>query len=312
MSALTGPVLITGASGQVGSALLSLFLTEEPEIMVAAPNRAALDLGTPSSIRAYVRAIRPRWVISCGAYTAVDAAETDRETAFAINAIAPGVLAEEAAACGAALIHLSTDYVFNGGGTRPWVETDPTGPLGVYGASKLEGEQAILAVAERAMLPYMILRTSWVYSGSGKNFVRTMWRLLSTRTEPLRVVSDQHGAPTSAADLAAAILALIRFSEVEGQAGAQPATRSGIYHCAGGGDTTWAGLAIAVREYLRMYRGAEPAEIIPVPTSEYPTPAVRPLNSRLHCGKLADTFGIRLPHWRTSVTEALHTLAATD
>ncbi len=307
-----GPVLITGATGQVGSALVRLLSRETPEIAIAAPPRSALDLLDPESVRSAVRSIKPRWVISCAAYTAVDAAETDCDAAFAINATAPGILAEEASAAGAALIHVSTDYVFDGSGTRPWVETDRTGPLGVYGASKLAGEQAIAAVAAATGLPHVILRTSWVYSGSGKNFVRTMLRLLSTRTEPLRVVADQHGSPTSAPDLAVAIQSILRFTEDRASGGSLAQALSGVYHCAGTGETTWAGLAEMVREFLRVHRGVEPAEIIPVPTADYRTPAARPLNSRLNCGKLAETFGVRLPHWRTSVGEALQELAESD
>ncbi len=308
-AAVRGPVLITGGSGQVGSTLMRLFSTKAPDLQVDAPARGALDLLSPESIRACLRAARPQWVVSCGAYTAVDAAETDREAAFAVNATAPGVLAEEAAACGAALIHLSTDYVFDGSGTRPWVETDETRPLSVYGASKLAGEQAIVAVAERTALPYLILRTSWVYSGGGKNFVRTMLRLLSTRTEPVKVVADQHGAPTSADDLSATVLSLIALLE-------ERSFRQGIaglYHCAAGGETTWFHLAGSIREYLRVQCGGEHlAEILPVSSAEFVTPAARPLNSRLDCQRLASTFGIRLPHWRGSVDRALRELTAKD
>jgi dTDP-4-dehydrorhamnose reductase len=275
-----------------------------------------MELSDPESIREYVRSVAPRWIVSSAAYTAVDAAESDRDAAFAANAIAPGVLAEEAAALGAGIVHLSTDYVFPGTGTRPWVETDATDPQNVYGASKLAGEQAIAAVAERTgSLPWFVLRTSWVYSGGGKNFVRTMLRLLSTRTDPLRVVGDQNGSPTAAADLADVILALmLNCEEVakDGTLAGSPTNLSGVYHCAGTGETTWAGLAEAVREYLIQRHGMNPPEIIPVPSSEYATPAARPLNSRMNCGKLATNFGIILPHWRTSVTEALRDLAETD
>ncbi len=312
-AAIPGTVLITGASGQVGSALVRLFREQAPEVSLATPTHAAMDLGDAESIRAYVRTTAPRWIVSSAAYTAVDAAENDRDAAFAVNGMAPGVLAQEAAALGCGLIHLSTDYVFEGGGTRPWVETDPTGPRNVYGASKLAGEQAIAA----AGAPYVILRTSWVYSGGGKNFVRTMVRLLSTRVDPLRIVGDQHGAPTAAADLADAIFAILTFAEAEAaKTGGSPADglagRTGVYHCAGTGETTWAGLAEAVREYLRVQVGLHPPEIIPVPTAAYPTPAARPLNSRMNCDKLAASFGVRLPDWHTSVANALHELAATD
>ncbi len=312
---LNGPILVTGASGQVGSAVVGLLSTAMPDVAVAAPGRAELNLASADSIRGYIRGLQPRWIVSCAAYTAVDAAETDVDAAFAANGAAPGILAEEAAKVGAGLIHFSTDYVFNGTGQRPWVETDPTGPHNVYGASKLAGEEAIAAVAANASLPYVILRTSWVYSGGGKNFVRTMLRLLSTRTEPLQIVADQHGAPTAAADLADAVLAIIHSAE--DQAIGSSLTRandgwSGVYHCAGAGETTWACLAEAIRDYLRLQHGLEPPEIMHVSTSQYPTPAARPLNSRLNCDKLADTFGVRLPHWQTSLASSLCELASLD
>jgi dTDP-4-dehydrorhamnose reductase len=313
---IPGTILITGTSGQVGSALLQRLRTSRPEIAVAAPTRSEMDLSDPESIREYVRSVKPRWIVSSAAYTAVDAAESDRDAAYAANAIAPGVLAEEAAALGAGIVHLSTDYVFPGTGTTPWVETDPTDPQNVYGASKLAGEQAIAAVAERTgSLPWFVLRTSWVYSGGGKNFVRTMLRLLSTKTDPLRVVGDQNGSPTAAADLADVILAVMLNCEdaaTSGSLGASLAGLSGVYHCSGTGETTWAGLAGAVREYLQATHGINPPEIIPVPSSEYATPAARPLNSRMNCDKLNTSFGITLPHWRKSVTEALRDLAETD
>lgn len=309
------PILVTGASGQVGSAVVRVLSTALPGVRVAAPSRAELDLASPESIHRYTGMVQPGWIVSCAAYTAVDAAETDREAAFAANAAAPGLLAEAAASAGAGILHLSTDYVFDGGGDVPWVETDGTGPLNVYGASKLAGEQAIAAVAAKTPLPYVVLRTSWVYSGGGKNFVRTMLRLLSTRREPLRIVADQHGSPTAAADLAAAVAAILR-SAGETVVGGSPASawsdRSGVYHCAAAGETTWAGLAEAVREYLRLQHGLQPPQVVPVLTSEYPTPACRPLNSRLNCEKLAAVLGVRLPAWRLSLADALAELAATD
>ena len=311
---IPGAVLVTGVSGQVGLAVAQRLAAIAPHVKLFTPTRAELNLQDPASIRACVQGAKPRWIVSCAAYTAVDAAESDREAAFAANGEAPGVLAEEATACGAGLIHLSTDYVFEGSGTRPWVETDATGPHNVYGASKLAGEAAVAAIAADTGLPYAILRTSWVYSGGGKNFVRTMLRLLSSRTEPLRIVADQHGAPTSAADLAAAITGIVQTAEERAE-GSPVASAfgdlSGLYHCAGAGETTWAGLANAVREYLQQH-GFQPPEIIPVPTSAYPTPAARPLNSRLDCGKLAANFGIRMPLWSDSVGAALNQLAATD
>ncbi len=308
-------VLVTGASGQVGAAVARLFGNALPGIELVLPPRAQLDLERAESIRAAVRAAEPRWIVSCGAYTAVDAAESDPAAAHAANAVAPGVLAEEAVRCGAGLIHFSTDYVFDGSGERPWVETDPTGPLNVYGTTKLQGEQAVADAFSASALPSIVLRTSWVYSDGGKNFVRTMLRLLSTRTEPLRIVGDQHGAPTSAADLAAAALAMVQQAEAGSPDGTLRGAllgRTGVYHCAGAGETTWAGLADAVRDYLHVQHGMEPPAVVPIVTADYPTPARRPLNSRLNCDKLHANFGIRLPHWRQSLAEALRGLAATD
>lgn len=260
-----------------------------------------MDLLDADSVRAYVRRTQPKWIVSSAAYTAVDAAETDRDAAWAVNATAPGVLAEEASALSANVLHLSTDYVFPGIGDRPWVESDQTGPLNFYGTSKLAGEQAIAASG----VAHVILRTSWVYSSTGKNFVRTMVRLLSTKDTPLRVVADQHGAPTSADDLASVISAIVGRPE--------PLQRlSGVYHCAGGGETTWAGLASAVRASLIGEHGLTPPEIIPVPSSEYPTPAARPGNSRLCCDKLWDAFGLTVPEWRISLKKILGDITATD
>ncbi len=308
-AAVAGPILVTGGSGQVGSALVSLFNTLAPGSTIAAPTRAEMDLSSPESIRAYLRKTSPRWILSSAAYTAVDAAESDPDGAYAANAIAPGIMAEEAVALGSGLIHLSTDYVFDGSGSKPWSETDPTGPRNVYGASKLAGEQAIAASG----VPHVILRTSWVYSGGGKNFVRTMLRLLSTRTGTLRVVGDQHGGPTAAADLAMAIHAIVKWSNARSSSPAEAlAGVSGVYHCAGRGVTTWAGLAGAVREFLKQECNLNPPEILPVPSTEYPTPAVRPHNSRMDCTKLSSTFGVHMPEWEKSVAVACGELAAID
>lgn len=307
-------VLITGGTGQVGGAAVRLLADEMPDVECFAPRRMELDLANANSIRAYVQGVQPRWIISCGAYTAVDAAESDRDAAFAANAVAPTVLAEEAATLNAGLIHFSTDYVFDGTGERPWVETDATGPLNVYGASKLQGEQMIAAVGRAHALPWVVLRTSWVYSSGGKNFVRTILQLLSSQPGTLRIVGDQYGAPTAAADLAKAALQVLHRGEKEaGEGTLAHALRGacGVYHCASTGETTWAGLAEAVREYLRLH-GYHPPEILPIATEQYPTPARRPLNSRLNCDKFAARFGARLPPWRTSLNEALRQLATLD
>ncbi|MGI4853675.1 MAG: dTDP-4-dehydrorhamnose reductase [Janthinobacterium lividum] len=312
---MIGPVLVTGASGQVGTAVIRLLSAKLPTASILAPRRTEMDLADRESIRSHIRSSKPRWIVSCAAYTAVDAAETQQEAAFAANATAPGILAEEAARAGAGLIHYSTDYVFDGSGDEPWLETDATGPLNVYGTSKLAGEQAIAAVASASPLAWVVLRTSWVYSGGGKNFARTMLRLLSSRSEPLRIVADQHGAPTSAADLASAALRIM--TSVEDQAGSEPLantmqTASGVYHCAGSGETTWAGFAEHIREYLQQEHDLRVPAIVPVASAEYPTPAARPLNSRLNCQKLVEAFGVHMPHWQASLVVALRELAATD
>ena len=291
---LQGPILITGASGQLGGELVRLFAPGDP---VQAPSREELDLGSPASIRAYVRALRPRWILNAGAYTAVDRAESDRAAAFAVNAEAPLILGEEAAAIDAAVLHFSTDYVFAGTGTAPYGEADPTGPLGVYGASKLAGEQALAATGAA----HLIFRTSWVYGATGKNFLLTVLRVARER-EQMSIVDDQHGAPTWARDLARMTAAVMP------QLGDPSAVRSvqGIYHAAGQGETTWFGFA---QEALRLRQEAHPgqkfADLIPIPTSASPTPAARPANSRLYCSKLETTFGYRMLPWQQALNQVI-------
>lgn len=290
-------LLVTGASGQVGGELVHALAAVGN---VIAPSRAEMDLASAVSVRQFIRASRPDWIVSAGAYTAVDRAESEPELAYAINAAAPGVIGEEAKALGASVIHYSTDYVFNGAGTRPWVETDPTGPLGVYGASKLAGEQALLASGASAM----IFRTSWVYGATGKNFLRTILKLARERGE-LRIVNDQHGAPTWSRDLARLAAHAIA------QTGRSASPVTGVYHAAGGGETTWAGFADeAIRHLQRREPYAKLATVVGIPSSEYPTAAARPANSRLNCGKLAEVFGWRIPEWRESLGQVLDELVA--
>lgn len=273
-------ILITGATGQVGGELLRLF----PNAL--APTRSGLDLANASSIRAYIRLHQPRWIINPAAYTAVDKAESEPALAHAINAEAPRILGEEAREIGATVLHFSTDYVFDGSGITPWREEDAPGPLGVYGATKLAGEQALAATGA----PHLILRTSWVYGATGKNFLLTILQLAAQRPE-LRIVADQFGAPTAAADLARLTAQII----------ASPATPSGIYHAASQGETTWHGFAT---EFLRLANIR--TTLIPIPTSAYPTPARRPMNSRLNCDKLHRTFGLKLPEWQQSLAAVMH------
>ncbi|NWL79284.1 dTDP-4-dehydrorhamnose reductase [Pseudomonas taiwanensis] len=282
-------ILITGNSGQVAR---ELQLALAGKAAVVSLGRDRLDLAHPEQIRQQVRALAPDLLINAAAYTAVDQAETDADAAVAINATAPGVLAEEAAALGIPLFHYSTDYVFDGAKHGRYVEDDPTQPLGVYGTSKLAGEQAIQAVGGQ----YLILRTSWVYSLHGRNFLLTMQRLLQEREE-LRVVDDQVGAPTWAGSIAQATAQLID----QWQAGNR---HWGVYHLTNRGETSWFGFASAIADQLQA-AGKPCARLVPIPSSAYPTPARRPLNSRLDGRKLANDWQVSLPDWRTALAECL-------
>jgi len=277
---------------------------------MVAPGRNELDLASTGSIRSMMRTLRPQWVVNPAAYTAVDKAESDVDAAFAVNRDAPAVLAEEAKKIGAVLIHFSTDYVFDGTKPTPYVESDATNPLGVYGASKLAGEQAIAATG----VAHLIFRTSWVYGATGKNFLLTLLRVAREREE-MRIVADQHGAPTWSCDLAAMTAALME--QVAAQAAKQQcsaaeivAANSGIYHACNSGETTWFGFASAA---LEMARAQEPqqkfAQLVPITTAEYPTPAKRPQFSHTDCSKLARHFGLTLPAWESSLAQVMHILA---
>ena len=275
-------ILVTGSRGQL-SRELQLALAGEGEVL--ALGHQALDLADPAQIRQQVRLLRPDLIVNAAAYTAVDAAEHNRAAAFAVNATAPGVLAEEAAKLGAALIHYSTDYVFNGLKPTPYVETDTASPLGVYGASKLAGEQAIQAVAGQ----HLILRTSWVYSTHGRNFLLTMQRLMQER-DALQVVDDEIGAPTWAGTLAGVTAELIR----KWRNGANGPT--GLYHLTATGETSWFGFAQRIAEHLRQ-QGRLRARLSPIPARDYPTAAQRPANSRLCCDRLQRDWDVQLPDW---------------
>jgi len=303
MSEMDRPILLTGVHGQVGGQLLPL-LQQMGDVV--APTRSELDLADGEAIRSYVQNVQPRWVVNPAAYTAVDKAETEPELAFAINAEAPRVLGEEAAKIGAAVLHFSTDYVFSGGGSTPWVETDATGPLGVYGASKLAGEQRLA----QSGTAYLIFRTSWVYGATGNNFLRTILRVARGRDE-LRIVGDQHGAPTWSHDLARLAVHTIDRMEIAAQqsnASLAEAVKpvSGIYHACAGGCTTWFGFA---EEFLRFAQAAEPeqrfARLVPIATAEYPTPAARPQNSRMNCVKLLRELGFTMPQWQDSTSSVM-------
>jgi dTDP-4-dehydrorhamnose reductase len=293
-------VLVTGADGQVGRALLQSFAGSAE---VIGCNRASLDLANPDQIREKVRAIAPDIIVNAGAYTAVDRAESERDLAFAINARAPGILAEEAQRASALLIHYSTDYVFNGSKRRPWVEDDATGPLSVYGASKLAGEEAIRRVGG----PHLIFRTSWVYAPEGKNFVLTMLRVGRER-DSLNVVDDQIGAPTTAAELARATRA-IADGILEKKFGADRSW-SGVYHMTCSGSISWCGFTRAIFKRAHKLLGVEAPKVNPIATSDYPTPAKRPQNSVLSNDKLQRTFKVRLSPWKSALDEVLAAIAA--
>jgi dTDP-4-dehydrorhamnose reductase len=283
-------ILVCGRHGQVALALQEALrgLGDVQRL-----GRDGLDMARPGQLRAVLRQMAPDLIINAAAYTAVDQAESETQLAHAINAEAPRVLAEEAARLGAPLIHYSTDYVFDGSKPAPYNEDDAPNPLGVYGRSKLAGEQAIIAVAGE----HLILRTSWVYSLHGRNFLLTMQRLLQERPQ-LKVVNDQIGAPTWAATLAASTRALIERWR-NGQAGAW-----GTYHLTAQGETSWFGFAQAIADQLKA-RGRSCAELLPIPSSEYPTPAKRPLNSRLDCSRLAREWHVSQPHWHDALIDCL-------
>lgn len=284
-------ILINGRHGQVSHELQQR-LGAVGELLVL--GRDQLDLAQPDQIRHQVQNIRPDLIINAAAHTAVDLAESEPQSAFAINAVAPGILAEEALALDIPLIHYSTDYVFDGMKAGPYNEDDTPNPLGVYGKSKLAGEQAIRDVQGQ----YLILRTSWVYSTHGRNFLLTMQRLLQEKPE-LRVVADQIGAPTWAGTIANSTLALIERWQTS------QVTNWGTYHLSAQGETSWFGFAQAIGEALRQ-QGKPCADLLPIPSSDYPTPAARPLNSRLDCSRLQRDWGVSQPDWQTALRECLN------
>ncbi len=291
-------VLLTGVLGQVGGDLLPLLQMFCEVIPTDLPE---LDLTDTDAIRRLVREVRPQWIINPAAYTAVDKSESEPELAYALNAGVPRVLGELGVELGIPVIHFSTDYVYDGSGTRPWVESDPTGPLGVYGASKLAGDQALAASGAA----HLIFRTSWVYGSRGKNFLLTILRLAQEKEE-LRIIDDQHGAPTWSRELARMVVHVMKRI-LESSAGtgssAMEGVRAvqGVYHAVNSGETTWFGFA---GEFLRVFAEARPevklARLLPIPTSAYPTPARRPSNSRLNCRRLIEVFGYTMPAWQDS------------
>lgn len=288
-------ILLTGINGQVGRALLQQLSNYD----VVGLSRDALDLSSSDAIRSVIREIKPDLIINPAAYTAVDKAESEPDLAYAINATAPQIMAEEAAKLGSTLIHFSTDYVYDGQKSTPYIETDAVNPQSVYGKSKLAGEVAIQAVG----LPHVILRTSWVYGAYGKNFLKTILRLASER-EQLGIVADQIGAPTSSMSIATAL------DELVAQWGGQ---QSGVYHFTNTGNTSWHGFAC---EIVRQYKAlhylpaliADVEAIKPLTTADYPTPASRPANSCLDNAKLQQDFGIVLPTWQAGLQKVMQHL----
>lgn len=294
-------ILLTGSSGQVGGELVN---TLAPLGEIVAPSRTELNLSKPASVGGFVRAVSPRWIVNPAAYTAVDKAESEAELVYAVNRDSVQAIGDAAREIGAAVIHFSTDYVFDGRKSSPYVEEDATAPVSVYGASKLAGEQ-VLAASGAA---HMIFRTSWVYGSTGNNFLRTILRLARER-EVVRVVADQCGAPTWSRDLARTVAHVIARVESELKGGGLIGAASQwnhIYHAAGRGETTWYGFATeAVRLTAEREPGTKFARVEAISTAEYPTPAKRPANSRMNCTRLTEQFGWSMMDWKDSLREVI-------
>jgi dTDP-4-dehydrorhamnose reductase len=295
-------ILLLGKDGQVG---WQLQRSLAPHGQVVACGRAECDLADPARIRSVIRQVRPSVIVNATAYTAVDKAESEPELAHRINAEAPGILAEEAAALGALLVHYSTDYVYDGCKTAPYVEADATGPHGVYGRTKLAGEEAIRAVGGKSL----IFRTSWVFGARGGNFVKTILRLARDK-DSLAVVDDQIGSPTPAALIATVtgvVLAMLRRGQL------LAAGENRLYHLAGAHPVSWYEFARTIVELAGPAPGfalrLKPEAILPITTAEYPTPARRPANSRLDCTRLENDFGLQMPDWQPYLVRMLQLLA---
>ena len=291
-------ILVAGSAGQVARALAAL--PAPAGVKIVAQGRPQLDLLDKASIAAAFDTVRPDLVVNAAAYTAVDQAESEEAAAFALNAAAPGDLAAAAARSSIPILHISTDYVFDGTKTAPYVETDPVAPLGVYGRSKLAGEQAVAG----ANPDHIILRTAWVYSPVGRNFVKTMLRVGSMREE-LGVVHDQRGNPTSAADIAAGI-AGISAQVLSGRAPMKP----GVYHMTARGEASWAEFAEHIFA-CSAQAGGPVARVKRITSAEYPTPVARPANSRLACSKISEAYGVVLPQWQGSTQACVEQLVKT-
>ncbi len=286
---------VTGKNGQVVSALQAL---AGPDLEIVALGRPELDLARPDTVFKALRDAKPDVVVSAAAYTAVDRAESEPEVAFAVNRDGAKAVARAANDIGVPVIHISTDYVFDGTKTTAYVENDPTGPASVYGRSKLEGEQAVSESTDN----YAVLRTAWVYSEYGSNFVKTMLRLSESRDE-INVVADQFGCPTSANDIAIAIVSIAKRLATDPSAHLR-----GVFHMSGTGETNWAGFAKQIFAFSAE-NGGKSIVVNDITTAQYPTPAQRPANSRLDCCKLEEVYGIRLPEWQTSTRAVMAALA---
>ncbi|UYZ09243.1 dTDP-4-dehydrorhamnose reductase [Agrobacterium salinitolerans] len=286
---------VTGKHGQVVSALQAL---ASADLEIVALGRPELDLAQPETVLKALREVKPDAVVSAAAYTAVDKAESEQDIAFAVNRDGARAVAQAASDIGIPVIHLSTDYVFDGTKDTAYVESDPTGPTSVYGRSKLEGEQAV----SKATGNYAILRTAWVYSEYGNNFVKTMLRLSESRDE-INVVADQFGCPTSANDIAAAIVTIARKLVADSSSRLR-----GVFHLTGTGETSWANFAKRIFAFAEKH-GGKSMIVNDITTAQYPTPAKRPANSRLDCTKLEKVYGIKLPSWQTSTRAVVAALA---
>lgn len=294
-----GPILLIGTNGQVGHELQQTLAPLKPVIGL---DRAQLDLTDIDAIRRVIRDIKPSAIVNAAAYTAVDKAESEPELAFAVNAVAPGIMAEEAARLNAPLVHYSTDYVFDGSKTSPYVETDEPSPQSVYGRSKLAGEQAIQAVGS----PHLILRTSWVYGPRGKNFLLTMLRLAREREE-LKVVADQVGTPTSCRSIANATAIMLDGWD---------ASKSGAYHLTCAGETSWHGFAQAILRFYEAQRVAHDwpplkvhaEDVMAISTVDFPTAAVRPAYSVMNNTKVLLAFQISMPLWSEALSAVMREL----
>ncbi len=296
---MKGPILITGGTGQLGHALARAAAQRGLEHVVV--SRPEFDFDVSETMCACIAAANPWLVINAAAYTAVDAAEGNAAAADRANHTGPAMLAGLCAGAGIPMIHVSTDYVFDGEKGSPYLETDPTHPAGVYGASKRAGELAVLGAGAQAI----ILRTAWVYSAHGRNFARTMLNA-ARKTHALRVVADQKGTPTAAPDLAAAILDIAALLAL----GWKPSYR-GIFHATAAGETTWHGFAEAIFAAAAPL-GLPPPALTAIRTEDWPTPAKRPADSRLDCAKLALTFGVKMPEWQVSVPPIVRQLLVLD